>query len=151
MGVPWKVLLASNRVDRHTTSRQELNDLRAAVERNLHDAGLSGLSADNKFGLAYEAVLLLAKMAIVCAGYRTKGPGAHQTTFAALEIAMGPPASNDAAYFDRCRRKRHTLSYDVAGVVADTEAGEILTRARRFRETVEAWITREHPGLSRSG
>ena len=147
--MPWKALLASNRVEPHTTSRQELDGLRAAVDRNLHDAGLPGLSADNRFGLAYEAVLLLSKMAIACAGYRAKGHGAHQTTFVALELAMGRTVAKDGAYFDRCRRKRHALSYDAAGVVADTEATELLEKTGEFRQTVEAWIARHHPKLGR--
>jgi hypothetical protein len=59
-------------VDRHTTSKQELDDLRSVVTRNLADAAITALSADNRFGLAYEAGLLLAKMAIAAAGYRVK-------------------------------------------------------------------------------
>ena len=145
----WKALLADNRVEAHTTSRQELDGLRSAADRTLHDAALPELSADNKLGLAYEAALLMAKMAIACAGYRVKGYGAHQTTFVALELAMGPAVSKEAAYFDSCRRKRHTLSYDTAGVATDTEAAEILERATRFRQTGEDWISKHHPGLSR--
>ncbi|MGD0384465.1 MAG: hypothetical protein ABSA77_13170 [Thermoguttaceae bacterium] len=85
----WQELLDANRVEKHTTTRQELDDLRKAINRNLHDADLPGLSADNKFGLAYEAGLLLAKMAVACAGYRVKGQGGHQTTFASLKLAIG--------------------------------------------------------------
>jgi hypothetical protein len=40
----WQQLLAERKVQRHTTSRQELDDLRAVVERDLADAGLSALS-----------------------------------------------------------------------------------------------------------
>ncbi len=50
---------------------------------NLRDAGLAALSADNRFGLAYEAALLAAKLAVNAASYRVKAlPGAHRTTFA---------------------------------------------------------------------
>ncbi len=51
----WKKLLDTKRVEAHATSKQELDDLRRAVNRNLRDAAIRGLSADNKFGLAYEA------------------------------------------------------------------------------------------------
>lgn len=148
--MPWQDLLASNRVDRHTTSRQELDDLRAAADRNLRDAAVPRLSADNRFGLAYEAVVILAKMAIGCAGYRVKAYGGHQTTFAALPLAMGREASGEAAYFDACRRKRNILSYDRADVATDTEAAELLRRAREFRRAVEAWIAGKHPRLARN-
>ena len=115
-----------------------------AVTRNIGDARLPGLSADNKFGLAYEAAILLAKMAIGCAGYRVKGSGAHYTTFAALELAIGPTAARAGSYFDRCRRKRNELSYDRAGIVTETEAEELLREVRRFQRMVGAWIRRHH-------
>ena len=143
----WQELLAEGRVERHRTSKQELTALRSAIERNHRDAGVAQLSADNRFGLAYEAALLTAKMALACAGYRVKGPGAHQTTFAALKLALGPEIAKTAVYFERCRRKRNELSYDTAGVATDTEASEILFEARAFHDMVERWIAQSHPNL----
>ena len=143
----WKELLAEKRVATHTTSKQELDDLRSAVERNLRDAAIPELSADNRFGVAYEAALLIGKMAIACAGYRVKGQGAHQTTFAALKLVLGTGVSKTATYLERCRRKRNELSYDMAGVVTDTEATEILAEATALHKTVEQWIAENHPHL----
>jgi len=144
----WKEWLAENRVEPHATSKQELADLRSAVERNLRDAAIPQLSADNRFGLAYEAALLLGKMAVACAGYRVKGQGAHQTTFAALKLALGAGVSKTSSYLERCRRKRNELSYDMAGVVTDTEAAEILAQIKEFQKSVEKWIAKSHPHLS---
>ena len=60
----WSKLLEAGRIDRHQSSMRELDGIRAAIERNLRDAALAGLSADNRFGLAYEAALLAARMAV---------------------------------------------------------------------------------------
>lgn len=144
----WKELLAENRVEPHTTSKQELDDLRSAVNRNLRDAAVQQLSADNRFGLAYEAALLVAKIALACAGYRVKGQGAHQTTFAALKIIFGAGVAKTTAYLERCRRKRNELSYDAAGVVTETEAAEILAEAQTLQTMVEQWIAKNHPHFS---
>jgi hypothetical protein len=141
-------LLAEKRVETHATSKQELDDLRSAVQRDLRDAAIQELSADNRFGLAYEAALLLGKMAVACAGYRVKGQGAHQTTFAALRIALGAAINSTVSYLERCRRKRNDLSYDMAGVVTDTEATEILAQATALQNTIEEWIAKKHPRLS---
>lgn len=119
-----------------------------AINRNLRDAAIPQLSADNRFGLAYEAALLLGKMAIACAGYRAKGLGAHQATFAAAKLALGTGVKTTADYLERCRRKRNELSYDMAGVVTDTEASEILSQAQTLQATVEQWISRDYPHLS---
>jgi len=134
-----------NLVERHETSKEELADLRSAVKRNLRDAAIPQLSADNRFGLAYEAALLLAKMAIACAGYRVKGQGAHHTTFAALKLVLGAEINQTANYLERCRRKRNKLSYDAAGVATDQDATEILAAAAALEETVDKWIAENHP------
>ncbi len=81
------------------------------VERDLKDAKLDELSADRRFATAYNAVLQLAKMVIACAGYRVIGAGHHQTTFEALQIAMGKQVSGLVPYFDACRRKRNQVDY----------------------------------------
>jgi hypothetical protein len=143
----WKELLAEARVEPHVTSKQELHHLQDAVTRNLRDVAAAGLSADNKFGLAYEAGLLLAKMTVACAGYRVKGQGAHQTTFAALKLAVGPSIAPTASYLDRCRRKRNEISYDAAGLVSDAEAGELISEVKRFQAVVQAWIAKNYPSL----
>ncbi len=147
--VTWNRLCADRRAEPHEATSQEFLALRGVIERNLADASLAGLSADNRFGLGYEAALLIAKMAIACAGYRVKGPEAHATTFQALALAMGPAVSKEVAYFDRCRRKRNVLSYEFAGAASESEAAEILRRARRLWEGVEAWIARRRPDLAR--
>jgi len=143
----WKELLDKKLAERHKTSSEELTDLRNAIERNLDDAAVSQLSADNRFGLAYEAALLLAKMAIACAGYRVKGQGAHHTTFVALKLALGPSVNETANYLERCRRTRNKLSYDAAGVASDQDATELLAKATALQETVKQWIASNHPDL----
>jgi hypothetical protein len=141
----WKRLLDDRRVEPHTTSRAEIDGLRAAVERNLRDAAVRTISADNRFGIAYDAALLAVKMVVACAGYRVTGRGAHRTLFEALQLAMGPSQSRTAGYLDRCRRKRNDLSYDAADVVSETEADELLRLAEELFLQAEAWISRNHP------
>lgn len=134
------------RVEPHVTSKAELDDLRAAIERNLADAAIKELSADNRFSIAYQAALLAAKMAVACAGYRVKGQGAHQATFQALKLALGSSVNKTADYLDRCRRKRNDLAYDSEGVVSATDATELLKEAKSLhRDDVEAWIEKNHP------
>lgn len=141
----WQLLLRTHRVQTHVTSRRELEGLRAVVARDLTDARLPGLSTDRQFATAYNAVLQLAKMAIACAGYRVVGLGHHQTTFTAVELALGPPVATLASYFELCRRKRNLLDYDNAHVVTATEATELVQHAETFRTLVEQWIARHHP------
>ena len=134
----WKQLLEDGRVERHRTTREELNALRAVAERNLRDAGVEAISIDTRFGCAYEAALTLATMAIARAGYRVKGPGHHRVTFEALLLALpGAETTVDARYFDRCRRLRNVLSYESAGVVTRRDLDELSRTVVRFRTRVE--------------
>ena len=140
-------LLKSRRLHRHQTSRSELDELRAVVDRDLKDAAIEQLSADRRFAVAYNAVQQLAKMVLACAGYRvasSKG-GHHATTFEAAGLVLG--RSNQALidYFDTCRQNRNQVNYDHAGLTSDSEAEELVERTNEFRTLVEAWIEKTAP------
>ena len=141
----WQQLLASRRVQPHTTHTQELQGLRTVVARDLKDAALPDLSTDRRFAIAYNAILQLATMVIACTGYRVRGVGHHHTTFEALELAIGSSITAHAVYFDTCRRKRNLVDYDVANVITETEARELLEKAHEFHQLVEVWIAQHYP------
>ena len=138
-------MLTSQRIRTHTTSKRELDDLRDVIDRDLTDAAIAALSADRRFATAYNAALQTATMAIACVGYRTSGLGHHQTTFEAAELAIGATSTPLTAYFETCRRKRNTVDYDRAHVATETEAAEIVKRAKEFLVLTEAWISQIYP------
>ena len=142
----WNQLQTSWRVQSHTPTKPELNQLRAVIHRDLQDAALPGLSDDRRFATAYNAVLQLSTAVIACSGYRvTARQGHHQVSFQVVELAMGPSVSNIARYFDTCRRKRNIVDYDRAYTITETETQELTQKAEEFRQLVEAWIVRHHP------
>ena len=142
----WQSLLQAQRIKSHRTSRQELDDLRDVVERDLQDAAVPAVSADRRFATAYNAVLQLGKMVVACAGYRVVGSGHHLTTFEAVEIAMGSSVAVLVTYFDTCRRKRNLVDYDRADAATETEAEELLNKAEEFRD-----LGRVHANKTKSG
>jgi hypothetical protein len=141
----WQTELADKRIKTHTTSRQELDDLRAVIARDLADAIIPALSADRRFATAYNAALQTAQLVIACAGYRVSGLGHHQTSFEAAELALGASSARLMAYFDACRRKRNTVDYDRAHVATEAEAGEVVTQAKAFLTLAETWIVQNYP------
>ncbi len=141
----WNELLSNRLVHRHATSRNELENLRALVVRDLRDAELTGLSHDRQFAIAYNAVFLLTTMVVACAGYRAVHGPHHRTTFEVLPLVMGSAAKPLASYFQTCRRKRNRINYDRASDASETEARELLEQARQFRAQVEGWIAEHHP------
>lgn len=64
--------------------------LLAAAQRNIADAQLPGLSAENRFDTAYKAIMQLAMVALNANGYRTltSKPGHHQTALQTLPLSV---------------------------------------------------------------
>src|SRR2546421_12474849 len=127
----WAKLLANNNVTRSRSGKAELDRLRSIVARSLADVAVTGLSADSRFIMAYDAARTLSLMIVRASGYRPRAVGGHYNTFLALEAAE-PGFAALSAYFDGCRLKRNASEYDFAGVVTDTEADALLTAVRRF-------------------
>jgi hypothetical protein len=137
----WTQLLANHDVQRHETSKRELDEIRALIARDLADAQVRSVSADRRFATAYNAALQSATMAIACAGYRvTAKTGHHKVTVDAITLALGAAAGPYADYLETCRRKRNVIDYTRAKVATDSEAEEIVRKAKEFHELVETWI-----------
>src|ERR1700733_8760927 len=100
----WKKLLAEHKVHAHSTSKKELDALRAAITRDLSDAAVKGLSEDRRFATAYNATLQAAKRASARAGYRlATAPRRHRVAFDAARLALGSAAVRALDYFETCR------------------------------------------------
>lgn len=146
----WAKLLSSKDVQRHTTSKREVDAFRNLIARDLADAAIAGLSADRRFATAYNAALQAMNMAIACAGYRvTARIGHHRISLERATLALGRAARNYADYFETCRRKRNAIDYTHSHVATETEAKEILGKANAFYEFVENWIAKNHAGLKK--
>ena len=146
----WTKLLANKDAKKHTTSKKELDNMRALIARDLADASLAGLSADRRFATAYNAALQAANMAIACAGYRIMSKvGHHRVSLESTKLVLAKPAHKYADYFETCRRKRNTIDYTFSNVATETEAKEIMVQAAEFYNQVEDWITKNHPTLKK--
>ena|SRR5271165_1957260 len=129
-----------------TTSREEIANLLAIVDRDLAAAQVPGLPADWSFAIAYNAALQAAVAALAAAGYRAARDSHHYRVIQALEFTVNPGASVIDA-LDAFRKKRNMSSYDLAGAVSAKEATEMLSLASRLRNEVETWIRSTRPEL----
>jgi len=130
----------------HESSRAEVAGLLAIVERDLADA-VGEISADWRFGIAYNAVLKLCTILLHASGYRPERAFQHYRTIAALPFILGEARRDDAAYLETCRVKRNRAEYDMAGVATDRDAAELLEFCRELRQDVLVWLRERHPGL----
>jgi len=130
----------------HETSPQEVAGLLAIVERDLADAE-GDISADWRFGIAYNAALKLCTILLHASGYRPERTLQHYRTIAALPLILGQERKDDAEYLDTCRTKRNTAEYDMAGVATKHDASELASFAKELREEVLDWLRKHHPEL----
>jgi hypothetical protein len=148
MMASWLQSLGKGDVKTHQTSKQEIDNLRALITRDLADAAVTGLSADRQFATAYNAALQAATIAIACSGYRVSArSGHHKVTFELAALAIGAKAIALSDYFDACRRKRNVIDYMTSSVATETEAEEIVRKAQEFQVIVETWAKNANPIL----
>jgi hypothetical protein len=130
----------------HQTSPQEIADLLAIVERDLADAE-GDISADWRFGIAYNGALKLCTILLQASGYRAEKNLQPYRTIAALPLILGEQRKDDADYLEVCRRKRNTTEYDRAGAATEADAKELIEFTRALRADVLDWVKQHHPDL----
>jgi len=131
----------------HRTSRKEVSNLLGIVERDLRDAG-KDISADWRFGIAYNAALKLCTVLLYAEGYRPSHESHHYRTLAALPEIMGNERKEDAQYLDDCRKKRNIVEYDYIGGTSESDANELIVFVEEFKNQVISWIEKKHPELT---
>jgi hypothetical protein len=126
----------------------EVLQLLSIVERELSDASVEAISTDGRFGHAYNAALVLCRIALRASGYRAmKGGGAHNIEINTLVYTLGRAKQDVMVFLSRCSRTRALEVYDHAGVVAEEDVEDLIGTAKQLRLDVLAWLKSEHPDL----
>ena len=131
---------------RHQSSAQEIANLLAIVERDLRDAR-GEISADWRFGIAYNAALKLCTIMLYAEGYKPEKTLQHYRSIQSLPFILGPQRKSDADYLNACRTKRNTAEYDYAGCATQTDADELIALSEELKKDVISWLKINHPDL----
>ena len=130
----------------HETTRQEIADLLSVVDRDLSDCQSSGLSADWRLGIAYNAALQVAIAGLAAEGCRVARESHHFRAIQSLAFTLGCDAAL-TAQLEAFRKKRNISDYERAGAVSAQEAGEMIDLAKRLRDGLVRWLRHAHPDL----
>ncbi len=128
----------------HKSSKKEVSDLLRIVDRDLNDAA-GNISADWRFGIAYNAALKLCTILLFAEGYRPEKTLQHYRTIQALPLILGARHGQDAEYLDACRNKRNIAEYDYAGGVTGDDVSELVDYVSGLRSEVLRWLRANHP------
>jgi len=132
----------------HRSSAGEIGNLLAIVERDLKDAAESVISADWRFGIAYNAALKLCTILLSAQGYKAERALQHYRTIQALPFILGSERKKDANYLDACRAKRNVVEYDYVGGVTENNADELIEFVKELKDEVETWLEEKHSELA---
>lgn len=143
-------LLAIHRLQAFEASPDAVQRLLASAARNLADAALPALSADNRFDAAYKTIMQCAMLGLWAHGFRTSTsqPGHHQTAIQALPKTLGLP-SDTVIVLDALRKQRNMNDYE-GDPVADAAVEACLSQAQALLEHTRQWLMKRHPELLRA-
>ena len=130
----------------HKPSPEEVADLLSVVDRDLQDAVVDRISAGWRLGIAYNAALQLATLALAAEGYRPERQRSHEMAVQSLRYTVGL-SQGAIDKLDTVRRKRHLSNYERAGTASQREAEEVYDMAIELRRTVIEWLGGNHPNL----
>lgn len=118
------------------------------MERDLKDATEGAVSADWRFGIAYNAALKLCTILLYAEGYKAERALQHYRSIQALSFILGPQRRKDSNYLDACRAKRNVVEYDFVGGATDDDADELIEFVKELKADVEIWLEQRHPELA---
>ena len=134
-------LLKISRLLVHDASRENILKLLAAAERNLADAQVTSISAENRFDAAYKTILQCAMAALWVHGYRTPTsvPGHHQTAIQSLPLTL--QVNKDVVIvLDALRKQRNVSDYE-GDPISDATLTECLMQAKNLLALAQSKIT----------
>ena len=140
--------LAIQRLLPHQPTRDALLKLLAAAARNLQDARLQALSADNRFDAACKTIMQCAMVGLWANGYRTSTsqPGHHMTAIQSLPLTMQLP-KDTVIVLDALRKQRNLNDYE-GDPIADAALTACIAEADKLLAHTRQWLLANHPELA---
>ena len=121
--------------------------LLSAAERNIADSHVMEISSENRFDVAYKAIMQLSNVALQANGYRTltSKPGHHMTMIQLLSQTIGLDKQT-VIVLDALRKQRNTADYS-GDIVPACSVDECVTHAENLFHDVHLWIKDNKPEL----
>lgn len=118
-----------------------------AARTSLNDAAIDTLSNENRFDIAYKAIMQLANAALQAEGFRTltSKPGHHQTMIQSLPKTIGLDRDT-VIELDALRKQRNITDYS-GDLVTEQQKQACLNLANALWDKVNRSLQQNHPEL----
>ncbi|MCO6412317.1 MAG: DNA-binding protein [Thiogranum sp.] len=134
-------------LEKVTPDAAAIGRLLSAAKRNIADAHVREISAENRFDAAYKAIMQLANAALQANGFRTltSKPGHHMTMIQTLSQTVGLDRQT-VIVLDALRKQRNVADYS-GDIVPASAVEECVSHAAALLETVAGWLKVKKPEL----
>ena len=141
-------LVKTNQLQAHNPTRDAVQRLLEAAKRNLADAHITEISAENRFDAAYKCIMQCAMLALWVNGYRTSTsqPGHHQTAIQTLPTTIGLEQTT-VIVLDALRKQRNVSDYE-GDPISDQAVIECIKQAELLHQNTSAWISKNQADLA---
>ncbi|MDE0512914.1 MAG: DNA-binding protein [Gammaproteobacteria bacterium] len=144
MGLDKLVGITLDRID---PDASVIKRLISAAERNIADAYVTEISDENRFDVAYKAIMQLANAALQANGYRTltDKPGHHMTMIQTLSQTAGIDKQT-VIVLDALRKQRNVADYS-GDVIPVSAVNECISHAENLLNDIRNWMKKNKPEL----
>ena len=141
-------LVKTNQLQAYNPTRDAVQRLLEAAKRNLADAHITEISAENRFDAAYKCIMQCAMLALWVNGYRTSTsqPGHHQTAIQTLPTTIGLEQKT-VIVLDALRKQRNVSDYE-GDPISDQAVIECIKQAEQLHQNISAWISKNRADLA---
>jgi hypothetical protein len=124
--------------------------LLSAARRNIADANVMEISAENRFDAAYKAIMQLANSALQANRFRTltSKPGHHMTMIQTFSRTIGLD-TQQVIVLDALRKQRNVADYS-GDIVPTSAVEECISQAESLLQIVIHWLNENKPELFRN-
>lgn len=121
--------------------------LLSAAERNISDSHVMEISSENRFDVAYKAIMQLSNIALQANGYRTltSKPGHHMTMIQLLSQTIDLDKQT-VIVLDALRKQRNVADYS-GDIVPASAVDECVSYAENLFHDLHLWIKENKPEL----
>ena len=136
-------------LDRIEPDETVIKRLISAAKRNIADAHVKEISAENRFDVAYKAIMQLANAVLQANGYRTltSKPGHHMTMIQTLNQTAGID-NQTVITLDALRKQRNVSDYS-GDVIPERAVEECIMQAENLLRDIKHWLQENKPGLTK--
>lgn len=143
-----KQLQDSGRLETIRIERAQVVKLVQGAYQDLKEARITFPVSDRAAYLfAYTAMLKIGRSLLFLKGYRPKGLGQHSTVIEVADFLLGKGFSSLTDQFDRMRKKRNLLMYDVGVLISHAETEESFKTAEKYLDKIREFMEKQDPQL----